>query len=78
MQAKVGKRYCHYKNEKEYTVIAIAHHTETDEKLVIYRGHYDTDDLGSEPVFARPQKMWEETLEYKGKIVDRFRAVVDK
>lgn len=72
MRAEVGKRYQHYKNKQTYTVLGVARHTETGEDLVIYQGHYETDDLGKDPIFARPKGMWEEDVEYEGKTVPRF------
>jgi hypothetical protein len=72
MQTEVGKRYRHYKNGKEYIVLAIANHSETLEKLVIYEAQYDTEDLGPKPVFARPQEMFEEQIEWEGQLTDRF------
>ena len=75
MAAKIGTHYRHYKNGHEYVVLAIAHHTETGEKMVVYQGLYDTEDLGPEPVFVRPQAMFEESIEYEGKMVERFRAL---
>ena len=33
-------RYRHYKG-KEYTVIGVARHSETEEELVVYRKEYD-------------------------------------
>lgn len=38
-QIKVGKRYRHFKN-KEYLIIAIATHSETGEKYVVYEALY--------------------------------------
>ena len=70
--AEVGKRYQHYKNQHVYQVIAIAHHSETGEELVIYQAEYDTEDLGPKPVFARPREMFEESVEYNGDMLDRF------
>jgi hypothetical protein len=72
MKAEIGKKYRHYKNKEQYTVLAIAHHTETGEKLVVYQGHYHTDDLGDEPIFVRPRDMWEENVEYEGAVLPRF------
>lgn len=72
MKAEIGKRYRHYKNGKEYIVLAIAYHSETMEKMVVYEGQYDTEDLGKKPVFARPQEMFEEQVEFEGQMVDRF------
>jgi len=75
MKAETGKRYKHYKNGKEYTVLALAHHSETLEKLVIYQAEYETEDLGSRPIFARPQDMFEETIDVNGKMMDRFERI---
>lgn len=75
MKAEVGKRYQHYKNQQTYTVLAIARHTEAGEDLVVYQGHYDTEDLGSEPIFARPKEMWEEDVEYNGETLPRFSLI---
>jgi len=71
-RAEVGKRYRHYKHGKEYTVVNIAHHTERNEKLVIYQAEYDTEDLGPRPVFARPKEMFEEKINTNGLMVERF------
>ena len=75
MKAIVGKRYRHYKNKKEYTDLAITHHSETMEELVIYRAEYDTVDLGPKPIFARPKDMFEEQVDIDGVLVDRFSQV---
>lgn len=70
--AVIGKRYRHYRNGKEYTVLQIAHHTETDEILVIYQAEYDTEDLGPKPIFARPRDMFEEQVRLNDTLIDRF------
>ena len=60
-----GKRYKHFKGS-EYTVIAVARHSETLEKLVIYK----SDKTGD--VWARPYDMFTDIVEYDGKLVNRF------
>ena len=70
----VGKRYRHYKG-KEYTVLAVANHSETLEKLVIYRAEYDMEDFGPNSIWARPQEMFEGKVTVDGEEIDRFTAI---
>jgi len=74
---KPGK-YQHYKG-KLYQVIGFALHTETRKKLVLYKALYETPDLtkkyGKDPVFARPYKMFVETVNIAGKKIPRFNPV---
>ena len=67
---KLGK-YRHFKG-KEYEVIALAKHSETEEELVVYRALY-----GEGEVWVRPASMWEEWVQYQGKTVLRF-TFIDK
>lgn len=48
----IGRKYRHFKG-KEYEVIDVAQHSETMEKLVIYRALY-----GEFGLFARPYDMF--------------------
>ena len=62
---KLGK-YRHFKG-KEYRAIAIASHSETGEKMVVYQALY-----GEGEIWVRPLSMWEEEVEKDGKRVKRF------
>ena len=57
---KLG-RYRHFKG-KEYEVLGVARHSETEEELVVYRALYG--DFG---LWVRPVSMWNETVERDGK-----------
>lgn len=63
--------YRHTKTGKMYEVIGAALHTETEELLVVYRPLYET----SYELFARPVKMFFETVELDGKNVPRFEKI---
>lgn len=56
MQLFVGGRYRHYKGN-EYTLLALARHSETLEPLVIYQAAY-----GTHQVWARPLAMFLERV----------------
>ncbi|MEQ9547151.1 DUF1653 domain-containing protein [uncultured Marinobacter sp.] len=64
-------RYRHYKG-KDYQVIDIARHSETEEKLVVYRCLY-----GDHSLWVRPLSMFQETVEVAGEQVPRFYRVSD-
>ena len=70
-EIKLGK-YRHYKGN-EYEVIGIANHSETLEKMVVYRALYGEGDL-----WARPACMWNEVVLHNGKQVKRFELIEDK
>jgi hypothetical protein len=65
-------RYRHYKG-KEYTVIGVARHSETEEELVVYRQEYDDHGL-----WVRPKAMFLEMVDVEGKTVPRFRYIGPK
>ena len=58
--------YRHFKG-KEYEVLGVARHSETDEELVVYRALYG--DFG---LWVRPVSMWNEAVERDGKTFRRF------
>lgn len=59
-------RYRHFKG-KEYEVLGVARHSETEEELVVYRALYG--DFG---LWVRPVSMWNEAVERDGKTFRRF------
>ena len=59
-------RYRHFKG-KEYEILGVARHSETDEELVVYRALYG--DFG---LWVRPVSMWNEAVERDGKTFRRF------
>lgn len=62
-------KYRHFKGN-EYEVIAFATHSETGEKLVIYRSLSNPED-----VWARPYDMFRETIRRDGKTIKRFSKI---
>ena len=64
--------YQHFKG-KYYEVIDIAHHSETEEPMVIYRPQY-----GKKQLWVRPAEMWTEMIERDGYSGPRFRRVEQK
>lgn len=65
---ELGK-YKHYKG-KEYEVIGVAKHSETQEELVAYRALYGNHDL-----WVRPLNMFVEEIEINGKKIPRFEYI---
>jgi pimeloyl-ACP methyl ester carboxylesterase len=59
-------RYRHYKG-KEYTVLGVAKHSETEEELIVYRQEY-----GDRGLWVRPKMMFLEMVKVDGKVVPRF------
>ena len=67
---KRGK-YRHYK-QREYELIDIVHHSETEEPLVLYRTLYGNYDL-----WVRPFEMFFEQIVVNGRRTARFEYVGD-
>ena len=61
--------YRHYKG-KDYRVIALARHSETEEPLVVYQALY-----GERGIWVRPVSMFNEIIDSGGKRVPRFARV---
>lgn len=60
--------YKHYKGNI-YEVIGVATHSETLEKMVVYRATYQK---GGENLWVRPLAMFAETITQNGQTVKRF------
>jgi hypothetical protein len=66
--------YRHYKG-KLYHVIGVASHSETLEKVVVYKALYKTK-FGRGALWVRPLAMFTDMLVVDGKRTRRFRKVV--
>jgi hypothetical protein len=62
-------RYRHFKG-REYLVLGIARHSETQEELVVYQQDY-----GDKGLWVRPVAMFTELVERDGKQFARFQYV---
>lgn len=62
-------RYRHFKGN-EYEVICVARNSEDLSEMVVYRALY-----GDGDVWVRPLSMWNEEVEYNGKMVKRFEKI---
>lgn len=67
---ELGK-YKHYKGNL-YEVIAVAHHSETLEEMVVYKALYDTPDFGYGAIWIRPKTMFNEEVLVNEKWIKRF------
>ena len=65
-------RYRHFKG-KEYEVLYLARHSETEEEMVVYRALY-----GERGLWVRPAAMWNETVERGGQTFRRFTYIGDE
>ena len=65
---KLGK-YRHFKGN-EYEALAVANHSETMEKMVVYKALY-----GEQEIWVRPLSMWEEEITRDGKTFKRFEYI---
>lgn len=65
---KLG-RYRHFKGN-EYEVLAVANHSETLEKMVVYKALY-----GEGEIWVRPLSMWDEEITRDGKTFKRFQYI---
>ena len=61
--------YQHYKGNM-YEVIGIASHSETMEKMVVYKALY-----GDGELWVRPASMWNEQIDVNGETKPRFKLI---
>lgn len=62
-------RYRHYKG-RDYIVLGVARHSETQEELVVYRQNY-----GDSSLWVRPKTMFLEQVQVDGAMRPRFEFV---
>jgi hypothetical protein len=62
-------RYRHFKG-REYRVLCLAKHSETEEDMVVYQALY-----GERGIWVRPAAMWNETVKRDGKTYKRFEYI---
>ncbi|MEY3226179.1 MAG: hypothetical protein RLZZ536_798 [Planctomycetota bacterium] len=67
----VPGRYRHYKG-RDYVVLGVARHSETEEPLVVYRTDY-----GDRSLWVRPLSMFQESVTVDGLSVPRFQHLPD-
>jgi len=61
--------YEHYKGNK-YELLYVANHSETLEKMVVYKALYDEGEI-----WVRPLSMWNEKVEVDGRKIPRFKLI---
>jgi hypothetical protein len=74
MEVKPGK-YKHYKG-REYEVIETVIHSETLEKMVLYKPLYHAKDEFEGKMWVRPANMFTEMVEFEGRKVLRFVRII--
>ena len=67
-------KYKHYKGN-EYEVIGMALHSESLEKMVVYKPLYETPNISEGTLWVRPLDMFMETVEVNGKPMPRFERI---
>lgn len=68
----VGGIHTHYKGN-QYQVLGTAHHSETLEELVVYRGKGRDEAFGKNPIWVRPKDMFLQEVTWDGTKVPRFK-----
>lgn len=71
---KPGQKYKHFKG-MIVEIIAVATDSETMEEIVIYKHPDPIKGKEANTIWARPRKMFEETIEKDGKQIKRFELI---
>ncbi|MFA6486419.1 MAG: DUF1653 domain-containing protein [Candidatus Magasanikbacteria bacterium] len=69
-----NQKYRHYKG-KIYEMVGVARHSETLEEMVVYRGLYDDEQFGHNPLWVRPKAEFFGTVMIDGKEILRFEPI---
>lgn len=69
MEVIIGKKYRHFKGNI-YIVENIATHTETGEKMVIYRALYGNDEIWARPLDKFVEKVNKNNQEYRFELTE--------
>lgn len=72
---KLGK-YKHYKGNV-YEVIGVGLNSDTYEKIVVYRGMYNSEEFGNNPLWVKNLAEFLVNVEWEGKVVPRFKYLED-
>lgn len=69
MDILIGKKYRHFKGNY-YIVEQIATHTETNEKMVVYRALYGNNDIWVRPLNSFTEKVDKNNQKHRFELVD--------
>src|SRR5579871_6228159 len=73
----VGRAYVHYKHPDwahRYVIVGYAILEATDEVAILYQPMYMRERI----IFARALRIWQENVEWEGKLVPRFSIVTEQ
>lgn len=71
-EIKLGK-YEHSKSGRKYEVIGIARHSETLEKLVVYKALYKSEEFSEGALWVRPKDMFFDKVNINNQGIPRFK-----
>ena len=74
MDLRPGTILRHFKGE-EYEVICEARDSDTLEEVIVYKGLYNSEEFGNNPVWTRPKNEFFDKKTIDGKKVLRFEVI---